>query len=331
MSKELYIGDLHFDCRRHVGTTTDSVYQMELDKLDLLEVTIHKLQPDVIYLLGDLLDRSVVEDKFKVKLISLFNRYKGKWVILRGNHDNRSNRFDKLCSLELISELSGGNVSVVYDKPQRMDNVYCIPHVVTQAEFDSCLESVPPDTTVLMHCNVMSGFAEGELSLNLGKDQIDTLFEKGCDIVTGHEHSHKRMYEDKLVVLGCFQPTSIGDCETDKFVMLREDGKTEFIKVWDKAAQYVKVPWTSVGTVTNQRIVEVTGEAAVAESVDAAKVVSQLRKNSDAYMVKNSVKPINADLVVNSEDISNFNIVDIFLKALDKETRSVVEGLNASK
>lgn len=327
MTRSLYIGDLHFDCRRNVGTTAESVYQMELDKLDKLELVIHEIQPDVIYILGDLLDRAVVEDKYKVALIKLFQRYDGKWVIIRGNHDNRSNRYDKLCSLELISKLTGGNVTVVYDKPQRMDNSYCIPHVFDQAEFDEALSDVPPNTAVLLHTNVMSGFADSELSLNLDRGQIDTLFENGNTIITGHEHAHSRKFKDRLIVLGCFQPTSIADCDGDKYVMVKEDGKTEFIKVWDKFKEYIKVDWTETQLIEGQSIIEVVGEVTIAESIEAAKVVSELRKKSKAYIVKNSVKVINANISISSEDVTNFNIMNIFKRALDKETRTIVEEI----
>ena len=322
--KELFIGDLHFDCRRQVGTTKESVYLMERSKFYSLEDLIKEIEPDVVYILGDLFDRPVVDEWFKVLFVQMLNELTCDVVILRGNHDSKNFRYDQLCSLELINELS--KAVVVYNEPELINNCYCIPHCFNQEEFDRCLKEVPESTTVLLHTNVMSGFAEGEQSLNLDRDQIKELLDKGCDIITGHEHNHRRLFNGSLIVLGCFQPTSISDCDGDKYVVVRENGSDKFIKVWDKSTEYLKTEWDSL-KIGTQEIIEITGDVSIDESIEANKAVASLRKQLNAYIVKNSVKVRNKDLDVTAEDVTNYNIVDIFKKALDDETRKIVEEI----
>ena len=298
---------------------------MEIDKLNRLEEVIKEVNPDVTYVLGDTFDRNVVGEWYKVRLIEIINNNSCEFYFLRGNHDSKSSDFTKLCSLQLVGKLS--KAYVVFDEPALINNNYFLGHCFNQSEFDSQLDAVK-GSSLFLHCNVDNYFAtESELSLNINKEQIDKALNTVNQIVVGHEHSHKRMYDDRLVILGAFQPTNISDCQTDKYVMVKEDGKTEFIKVWDRAEQYIKVPWTEVDTIGNQTIIEVTGEVSIADSVEAAKVVANLRKKSNAYIVKNSVKVINADLSVDKEDITNFNIVDIFKKALPKGTDVIVEEI----
>ena len=325
MTKILYIGDLHLGAARATGTTTESVLVHEEQELLKLEKLIREVSPDVTFFLGDIFDKSVVSEILKVNLIRLFNSLDCDIICLAGNHDRKSFDSKQMCSLELVGELS--KAEVIFQEPKLINNHFCIPHVFNQQRLDECLKEVPPNCTVLLHCNIESGFAAPELSLNLDRNQIDTLIANGNTIICGHEHSFRELYQGKLIALGCHIVTSISDTETDKFVMIREDGVVSFNKCWDKTEKYIKVPWTELHTITDQSIIEVTGEVTVSESIEAAKAVSQLRKTSKAFIVKNSAKIFNKDLEVNAEDVTNFNIMEIFKAALDEETKSVVEEI----
>lgn len=327
MTKKLFIGDIHAGTNRSVGTTVESVRTEEVKKLETLSSIIKETKPDIVYILGDICDKRVIPDWLKVELINRLD-IGIKVIILAGNHDfGGIQRFDQMCSLELIDKLSSANITVVLKEPQLIYGIYCLPHQIDQNLFDRCIEKVPPNVPVLLHCNIISNFSESEHSLNICKTQIDKLIEQGNIIIAGHEHNHRKLFGYKLVVVGCIRPTSISDVSTDKFVMTMEDNKTEFIKVWDRNEEYIKVDWTELHKIKNQSIIEVTGDVSIDESVEANKAVAELRKNSTAYIVKNSVKVMNKDIDITSEDVTNFNIVDIFKRALDEETRNKLEEI----
>lgn len=175
-------------------------------------------------------------------------------VVLAGNHD-LSNRENTKSSLQLLADVphlterivttSIGSTMIFRDTIEDVD-ISFIPHHGSQDLFDDAVISAAAmwgGDIICLHCNVELGFAEGNnAALNLSREQIEALLKVYKYIVVGHEHNHRWMYDNRLLVLGNLFPTSFSDI-SDKFSWYYDKKKDQWTSehTWIKDRDYLEV------------------------------------------------------------------------------------------
>ena len=160
-------------------------------------------------MVGDLFDRNSVSEITVARLFKILSDEK-EVILMRGNHDENSERYGEICSLQLLGAILP-NSYTIFKNPETIGNYHFIPHCFNQDEFDKWVQACPSNKTVFIHANYNNKFAvEADHSLNLSIEAIAGLEEKGCKVILGHEHAARQ--KGIVTILGCFYPTSISDC-----------------------------------------------------------------------------------------------------------------------
>jgi len=312
----LIINDLHLGVERQAGTTKESRLALEGWMLDQF-ANLLKIPHEEVLILGDLFDKRNVEEHIMASVIKILA--KENVTIVLGNHDLGGGADDhKLSSAEFVGEILEAKVIKV---PNFHRGLYIVPHLHSQVEFDGAVSGCPDNTTMLTHCNIDSPWAHGDHSLNLSLQQITHLHSRGVKVIAAHEHAQREF--DNVIVIGNQFPSSIADCHSGpKRCLLIKDGEILGIPTWD-ATDFSQS--SSINS-SSHKFVEVTGEVSIEEFQKVVKAVSTLRKNSDAFIIKNSVKILSLDAPDTvTEDVTRFNIIEMLLSVLPKNIRKEVE------
>jgi DNA repair exonuclease SbcCD nuclease subunit len=347
MTKLLVLNDLHLGVQRMGGTTPASAEELRAYTQGMFHILLNRGTHVAIN--GDMFDTH------QVPTSELLNAYLTvtEWLLRRGeklhlipgNHDLSKNSAN-LSSFELmarllasqfpdkVSYLAGGNW---VDRDQ---GIYAISHVPNQDQFDVQLGTVPEEVRVLLlHCNYDNAFAaQAEHSLNLSRDQAKVLTKRGITLVLGHEHQHRVMMNDKVIIVGNQFPTSVSDClgSGDKKYALEIAGyDMELIPTWSASDKegFKQIDWDVLGTgdPVVAGFVRVTGVATAAQSADVIKAISKYRQASDHFVVTNAVKVEGVQdmdtLAESVEDIRSVNVIDLLLAELSAEQQVVVRKL----
>ena len=351
-SKMLVLNDLHIGVQRVAGTTPASaaaLRQYALDKYQSLLETAGK--HDMVVVNGDLTDRYDIEMSDMLQLYAITAEFLRKnkdaeMVWAAGNHDLSRNS-NNMGSVEFIGNLLQGmfpeQFAVACVHSLLWDGIYVIPHMTNQEEFDEALAQVPKGThTLLLHCNYDNPFAGAQdHSLNLAEDVAMGLKRRGIKMILGHEHQGREMLGGSVVITGNQFPTSVSDClahgEAQKdgkkyCITLTQDGKHERHETWSRSHHYKEVDWKEVqdADLTSYAFIRVVGTAERDESSEALKTVTNLRKESMAFVVTNAVKVASIDEMdvdVSVEDIRKVNVVDMLLGMLTTEQASAIQKL----
>lgn len=316
--KDLILSDLHFNPKRQAGTTMQSRVALEewlLNYFDMLLDTQH----DRLIILGDMFDRRSVSEKTIKSVVDTLRNEK-EVILVRGNHDSVSDKYGEISSLELVAHLL--DCKLVFDKPELIDNYYVIPHMFNQEQFDTAIESVPSDVTVLIHANINNPFATGDHSLNITDSQITSVLDKSCTMICGHEHTARDLYGGRVKVLGCAFPTSIADClGGDKRALL--GGKS--IQTWLKE-DYLELDFTADLDDRGRHFVSVVGTCPQAEYANVVKRIAAFRSQSNAFVIKNNVRVPEREKTEVTQEVNSFNIVDVFLSEIPEEFKGRVQA-----
>lgn len=312
--KTLIINDLHLGVQRQAGTTKESRLALENWMLQrfkyLLEMPHHRL-----IILGDLFDQRNVDEHIMKEVIDILNGE--RCVLVLGNHDLQGGAEDhKMSSAEFVGMIGGHDI---IDTACLLDGFYIIPHLHDQAEFDRAVSQCPDNTMMLTHCNIDSPWTHGDHSLNLSLAQIDDLYKRGIHVIAAHEHA-QRDYMYNVTVIGNQFPSSIADCQSGPKRCLIVEGKSfTSVPTWD-ATDY-----TTGIRASYHKFIEVTGEVEIAEYTGIVKKVSELRRNSDAFIIKNSVKVKEREVVKVDQEVTHFNIIEMLMDAIPEKIRGEVK------
>jgi metallophosphoesterase superfamily enzyme len=270
-------------------------------------------------------------DKYSASSKTLLNTYQAlkneKAIIMRGNHDSNSSKFGgEISSLELLGALLPDAQLVFHEVATHEDMVF-IPHTFDQKTFEEHLDLVGENQIVFLHCNFLNSFTEhADHSLNLDQQSYDKLKAKGCTILLGHEHKARDL--ENLYILGCTYPTSISDCLGSNKRCLVYDSETktfESIETWNCEEEYIEMHWQDI-ELTNHKFVRVVGDCEVVQYPEIVRAVGQLRKKSSAFIIANAVKVIVKEReVVEREEITGFNILELLLENVDEEFREEIK------
>jgi DNA repair exonuclease SbcCD nuclease subunit len=344
----LVLNDLHLGVQRMGGTTPASAEELrayaQSKYRQLLDLGTH------VVINGDMFD------SHQVPTSDLLNAFltTAEWLIAKGkklyltpgNHDLSKNSanlssFTLMARLlvaqfpDKVSYLAGGNW---VDRDQ---GVYAISHVPNQDQFDAQLATVPEDVEyLLLHCNYDNAFAaQAEHSLNLSRDQAKALTKRSITLVLGHEHQHRTLMNDKVVIVGNQMPTSVSDClgsEEGKYCLEINGDDMELIPTWsrlDSPGGYAELDWQDLGKVVtvSNLFVRVTGTATAAQSADVIKAISKYRQSSNHFVITNAVKVDGLQdleaIAESVEDIRSVNVIDLLLAELSAEQQVVVRKL----
>jgi len=322
--KYLILSDTHIAPERVGGTTNQSRIALDDHLFGRLRYTIETVPHDCLIIVGDFFARYSAGDK--AILDSYLTLRQENAIILRGNHDSLSHKLGHISSLELLGSLLDNTV-LVFDKPELIHGMYFLPHVFDQDLFNKYVEEIPDNVVCFMHCNFANSFSEhADHSLNLSTDQYKKLKARGIELVLGHEHGRREL--EQLHIVGCHWPTSISDCLSGSKQCLVYDSETktfESIETWNAGADYIEMHWSEI-TETPHSFVRVVGECEVIEYPNVARSIARLRKTSNAFVVANAVKIIVKEReVVEREEITGFNILELLLENVDEEFREEIK------
>jgi len=314
--RTLIINDTHLGVSRQAGTTRDSKISLEAWMLQEFK-KLFEVPHDNVIILGDLCDSRNVEEHIMAEVIHIL---KGEDAfIVAGNHDLGGKNDHNISSAQFIAKMSG---SRWIDEPTVVNGRYILPHLIDQAAFDKAVQECPDNTIMLCHANIDSPWAHSDHSLNLTLQQIVELEKRGVDVISAHEHA-KRDYQG-VTILGNQFPSSISDClGGDKFCHILEGDELTEILTWDCKSNFYQGP--DVPT-DHYDFIEITGECELSEYPTVVKSVGELRKDSSAFIVKNSVKVREFTAEVSKDEVTKFNIVEMLLEEIPEEYREEIKA-----
>jgi len=326
--RTLILSDLHLHPSRQAGTTMESRNALEDWQFKKLG-EILEIPHDELLINGDLFDKNSVSEKTLLKIYKLL-KGENHVILSRGNHCENSMTYGNISSLELLAGLLVHNCTLVFDEPEQFAQGYVIPHCFDQATFDKHIENCPSNKTVFLHCNFDNHYTvEADHSLNLSKAQFDGLVEKGCDVMLGHEHKFE--HKENIFHLGCSCVTSIADAlGGDKNVLILDDsedprGDVTIETVWSAKEDYIELEHTDIKA-TKHKFVRVNGSCTMSEYPAVVRQIAELRRKSDAFIIANNVKvKVSETEVLDAEDVTNFNIIELLLERIDEEFKEDVK------
>jgi len=328
------INDIHLDVNRVGGTTETSREALQLYAVNQFKNLLARSKDaDHLLILGDLFNKAKVEEwvfleVYKALVSFMADAPNCVLILVRGNHDSRSKDRQNLCSLELLANISQGNVVFVFDAPYLFEDDgkvhYVIPHMFNQEQFDAAVSAVTDEVDFLyLHSNVDNPFAVGDHSINISKDQVKTLHDKGVTVICGHEHQRRRPFPNVHVIGNQF-PTSISDCKgnDEKFLLRIENGQIVKERTWTAAGNYYDVPVELLDTVPDTaQFVRVHGEVAKADFAKVIQEVDKFRRKSSAFVVSNAVSVVVEGKVLQAEEVTNINVVELLIQAVPEKYR----------
>ncbi len=312
--RTLILNDLHLGVKRQAGTTKKSREALEEWMLDQFEVFL-QTPHEYLIILGDLFDKRNVEEHVMARVVRLLQHE--NCIVVAGNHDLGGIDDETMSSAEFVSVMAG---CYWCDDAMFRAGVYIIPHMHSQEDFDKAVQDCPDNEIMLVHCNIDSPFAHGDHSLNLSLQQMKDLSDRGVDVIAGHEHAKRDVMN--VTILGNQMPSSIADClGGDKYMHVLEGEELTEIQTW-----YVEENYNDEGTFKDSGdFINITGECELSEYPAIVKSVADLRKVSDAFIVKNSVKVKEFEADSSVEEITRFNITEMLLEEIHPDFREEVK------
>lgn len=213
------LNDLHLGVQRCAGTTPASALALRNWLMESYTDFINDLPDDETLLLnGDVFDAG--QPGFST--VMEFVRITAAWVsegtrkvlLSRGNHDlSKDGALSGFDFAGQVLSLMCGNRVTVITQPHKASFGYVIPHLANQSILDLELQAVPAGCYVFLHANVDCCFSQNsDHSLSVSRNQIETLIAQGNTLVFAHDHRPREEFGGKVIVTGCFLPTSVGDC-----------------------------------------------------------------------------------------------------------------------
>jgi metallophosphoesterase superfamily enzyme len=331
------INDLHAGVRRQGGTTISS--RAALNKYISKEIKgllTWATDTDVLVILGDIFDKAKVSEVVLVDVLFMLTSFlresKADLILVRGNHDSKSELVDDMCSLEALYTLLVAALSDMRDDPTRVHLVFnepltfedegidyhIIPHMFNQEAFDQAIENVPECTYLLLHCNFDCRYAVGDHSLNLTREQAKKLERRVNQILIAHEHQSRVEMRGSVVVLGNQFPTSIADClnNTRKKAWVTNAIGMDDYPTWTSSGSFRECNPTDI---QEAEFVRVSGTCKQPEFGQIVRDIAAYRKISDAFVISNAVKVEAVERSISKEDVSKINILELLIKTIPEQ------------
>lgn len=353
----LVCNDIHIGTKRASGTTPRSQASLG-DYLHSSFKSLLSAHTDKSVIInGDLFDQFNVDGVDLIRCYETLSDWlhdsKGRLVLVAGNHDwspkaAKISSFGMLC--HFLQSRFGERVQVVDHNSgfTRVDDrVWAIPHMPNQDLFDVEIDKAIASGEggmLLLHCNVMSTFAErSDHSLNISDEQIRNL--KNFRLIIGHEHQGRSFGVGETIVdvVGNQFPSSVSDClahgnaQRDglkRAIVIGGDLGVSSVETWDAIGSFVEVDWRNLPLSIHQ-FVRVIGDASVEEAAEVVNAIAKFRARSDAFVITNAVKIEGVqgmdDLAEMSfDEIQKFDVLQALLDTLSEDEARVVKGvLNA--
>jgi DNA repair exonuclease SbcCD nuclease subunit len=328
--------DPHIGINRIAGTTPESrrklsnrIYQQCLD----LNAEYDGVP---IVCLGDLFDSFSNSELFIEQAIEII---KTQFCILAGNHD-LVNRSDAVGSLQLLKTLypnkvlitefggHGAHITAVPDEAILIS----IPHVATQELFEESLEHAYTQASykaykepriLLLHCNFNLSYDNiSETTLNLSSKWAEQLLNVFSYVLLGHEHIHRSLYDDRLVILGNIHPTGFTDI-ADKYCWTFDNGILSKHLLWSKSSGYAEIDFNQLPITTSAEFIRIVGKAKPEDLLTLSKNINKMWKTND------SVLAIKMDVEVEDTLLKLTSSKEVTLKTLPDMIREELRGTPA--
>ena len=286
------IGDIHLGVNRNSHTTPASRVKL---KEAIYDQASWLTKSDDTFQLGDLFDQYWCDAETLQQGLAIHSNCE---LCLVGNHDEK-NLANSTSAMKFLKDLEGRtwddtNQPSVKSLYHQGVTIQYINHKMTQTLFDESIDKVQALGGLLfLHCNVDSGYATDEASLNITGGQLEWLLTRVDLIFIAHEHNPRALYDGKVVVTGCIHPTSFSDI-SDKYVWsVDKDLKVTRELIWDAKKNSLKFDYKSLFEdiyLDGYQFLEVTGVAERSELPKIARAIANLWKTvPSALMIKNSV------------------------------------------
>ena len=251
MATVLLYSDPHFGLERKANFTKRSADLRDRNAIAELDDLIDRLRPTRTVCGGDFFDRFSNPEEVLIRTLGVAKKTD---FILTGNHDV-SNRVGQASSLGLYTELgtTGAcvkqpNEPLIEDHAISGAHFIACPHVLTQELFEQQLERAIEAVShserwryLLLHCNYNLGFETSDSTLNLSEEWAQKLLGHFHKIFIGHEHTHRSLFDDRLIIIGSWRPTAFDNMD-DKYVIKLDtvSGEMEKVRVWSRAEKFLE-------------------------------------------------------------------------------------------
>lgn len=334
MTSLLCISDVHVGVMRSAGTTPTTAWLLRQHILEEFAQLVSLRPKDDLLINGDLFDTNTVPMVDWLGVFRILDKRlrscSTKVYCSLGNHDaprtsTTLSSFGLLC--KVLTDLHPKNFVAVLE-PMMTPHGYIIPHVANQDLFGLELSKVPPCSTVFLHCNYASPFAQhSDQSLNLSEEQAAALPVK--HIVIAHEHQMRQC--GKVLLPGNQIASSVSDWlgAEDKYMAVVKDGVPE-LHALDRKGEFVRMSWKDLYP-SNAKFIRVEGKATAEEATAVLSAISKYRAKSDAFVITNAVQiDTNGDTEEFSqalESVKAFDVMAALKEVLTPEEWAVVESL----
>jgi UDP-2,3-diacylglucosamine pyrophosphatase LpxH len=336
------ICDTHLNARRKAGTTPASQEALRRWVFQQFkELTRHTAE---LVILGDLFDSFEVDNRDLIETFTILDAFVGcckgkKLTLIMGNHD-WSMKADKVSSFDVLATMLQavhGNVHVVRhgDLYDLGNGIFAIAHQPNQAQFDALIEKAYDlkDCLLLLHCNIMSPFAQhSDHSLNLSEEQVERFRKNNVKLVVGHEHTARDL--PGVTIIGNQIPTSISDvlqCSTKRYVEVSK-GEITSVPFMTVSDVFSRVGWQDLDGTPSTPFMRIEGKASAEEAAEMVDAIARYRQQSDAFVITNAVEVEGiaqfddiAQMAV--EKISGFSVLNALLEELEEEEVQRVKEL----
>lgn len=332
--------DWHIATKRVGGTTPESQGALCAYLRDSLA---KQLDNNDHLICGDLLNEFTVPTHELVEtyriLYGWLVKYGKRLALLRGNHDF-SVRGMQMSSFDLLGTILKEQFPeqvTVATEVTAWKQFILVPHLPNNEILNlevAKLASVR-DKVIVFHANIDNFHAAETLhSLCLSMEQVEDLVSRGNLVVCGHEHQHRKLVNDRCVVLGNTVPSSIADClgSPFKYAALVKGTDYELVQTWNADGNYAEVDWRDLSEVEGGDFVRVIGDAKAEEAAEVIGAISKFRQRWGGFVATNAVK-VEGQQMVNDmasqsvEDIRAYDVLDAILQELDAREASVVRSL----
>lgn len=334
--------DWHLGVKRAAGVTPKSLVALQDYQFSQFKAALDANHDHLIA--GDLFNDFTVETSTVIKTFEILADHlhgSGKeLVLLRGNHDwqPKASAMSSFDLLGFILKRQFGDQVLIVTEPTEWKQFVLVPHLPNNDIFTLEIDRLSSVTgkVFVFHSNYENNHAaETQHSLNLTREQAESIILRGNKLIIGHEHDHRKLFGGNMIILGNAAPSSVSDClnSKSKYAAMFDDLTCELIETVRITDIFARADWRQIHEVpADAQFVRIEGEANAEDAAHVIDAIAKLRQNHEAFVITNSVKvdglaEMDALAELSMDQVTKFDVLGALYEELDEAEREIVGEL----